>query len=154
MKALDRTTIIVLLLLGIALFAATFSSEYDIEPFWGDVSTVFVPRVYFVIWIALSLIFLYQTTGKGTEEEQSQQSISFKRLGIIMVIAAATAIAILKLGFMIGMVPGFFLFCWAFGYHKPISLTCISIVGSTTVWLLFNNVFELPLPRSPWFTLF
>ncbi|NNK96691.1 MAG: tripartite tricarboxylate transporter TctB family protein [Desulfobacterales bacterium] len=152
-KVLDRTISIVLLLLGIGLFLSTFSEAYDIEPFMGDVGTVFMPRVYFVIWIGLSIALLVQSFRRD-DEGDSDQAFSFSRLCIIMLVSGATAVAILKLGFVLGMAPGFFIFCWLFGYRKPVTLAIFSIAGTVIIWVLFNNVFELPLPRSPWFNLF
>lgn len=153
MKVLDKTTSIVLLLLGIGLFLSTFSEAYDIEPFMGDVGTVFMPRVYFVIWIGLSITLLVQSF-RRVDESDSDQAFSFSRLITIMLVSGATAVAILKFGFVLGMVPGFFIFCWLFGYRKPVTLAIFSIAGTVIIWVLFNNVFELPLPRSPWFNLF
>lgn len=153
MKVLDKTTSIVLLLVGIGLFISTFSEVYNIEPFMGDVGTVFMPRVYFVIWIALSIVLLFQSL-RSSDDEEPDQVFSFSRLCIIMLVSGATAVAILKYGFVLGMIPGFFIFCWQFGYRKPFTLAAFSIAGTVIIWVLFNNVFELPLPRSPWFNLF
>lgn len=119
----------------------------------GDVGTVFMPRVYFVIWIGLSITLLVQSF-RRVYESDSDQAFSFSRLITIMLVSGATAVAILKFGFVLGMVPGFFIFCWLFGYRKPVTLAMFSIAGTVMIWVLFNNVFELPLPRSPWFNLF
>ena len=154
-KVLDKTISIVLLLLGIGLFISTFSEAYNIEPFMGDVGTVFMPRVYFIIWIVLSGVLLVLSLKKvDTGEEHSDETFSFTRLFLIMLISGATAVAILRIGFVLGMIPGFFIFCWLFGYRRPVSLAIFSIAGTVIIWVLFNNVFELPLPRSPWFNLF
>lgn len=155
MKLLDRTILLALLLIAAGLFLSTFSNEYDIPSFGGDVSTVFVPRIYFIIWILLCLFSLWDSTNTNYEDKDGEEtSFSVARLCTIILIAAATSVAMLKLGFVIGLIPGFILFCWSFGYRRPLVLTVISVSGTLGIWLLFNNVFELPLPRSPWFHLF
>ena len=152
MRFFDRTIIILLLVAGVGLFLSTFSSEYDIPAFSGDVGTVFVPRIYLILWVALSLLVLLQMRS-SPEEEKREETLTFSaaRLCMIIGIAAATAVAMLTIGFVFGLIPGFILFCWAFGYRRPLVLILISVVGTLGIWVLFNSVFELPLPKSPWF---
>lgn len=154
---LNRLTLGVLILLPAILFATTFSAEYDVATFGGDVSTVFVPRIFLIVWFGLAIwamIDNFRATSDGNENAEGESQPSLGRLLIIALITIITAVAMLYIGFVLAAIPGYFLFCWAFGYRKPIPLLIISIISVLTTWVIFNNVLELVLPHSPWFTLF
>ena len=96
----------------------------------------------------------FRATSNGNANVESEEQPSLGRLLIIALITIGTAVAMLYIGFVLAAIPGYFLFCWAFGYRKPIPLLIISVVSVLATWIIFNNVLELILPHSPWFTLF
>ncbi|MEM7023707.1 MAG: tripartite tricarboxylate transporter TctB family protein [Pseudomonadota bacterium] len=149
-ETVGRFTFVVLVIFAALMFASTFSSEYDVPSFGGDVSTVFVPRIYLVILLLLSVLAL--CTKDTTPPSEVETRASDRRLITVVAIAAATGFAMLYVGFVIATIPGFFLFCFAFGYRKLAWLVLFSILAPLVVWFLFNDLLELPLPRSPWFT--
>ncbi len=132
-----------------AIFATTFSEQYAGEPLGGDVSTVFMPRAFLIAWMAFAVLLFFR--GPGTGSDAGFPGVNWLRLGAVALVSLGTALAMLHAGFLIATVPGFWIFTWIYGYRKPVPLTVVSIALPLGVWFLFNDVFELPLPGSPWF---
>ena len=130
------------------LFAATFSDRFDVPTFGGDVGPAFAPRAYLIVWMFLSATSLVQAV-RGTTPPGGEANLG--KLLSVAAIACGTGYAMTVIGFVFATVPGFFLFCWAFGYRKPVILALLSVAGPLLIWALFTYVFELLLPRSPWF---
>ena len=137
----------VLLAVAAALFAVTFSDQFDVPTFGGDVGPAFAPRVYLLVWMGLAATTLVQAVRAGARDAVGANP---RKLLPVALIACATSYAMTEIGFVFATVPGFFLFCWAFGYRKPVLLVPLSVAGPLLIWAVFTFVFELPLPRSPW----
>lgn len=148
-RVLDLSVSGFLLIVSIALFALTFSEQFDVPTFGGDVGPAFAPRGFLLVWMGLAAIATFLATRPKSEDKG--EPIRFGQLIVVVLIAAGTGVAMINIGFVFAMVPGFFLFCWAFGYRKVVHLALISIAGPVAVWALFTFGFELLLPRSPWF---
>ena len=134
------------------LFASTFSTRYAIESLGGDVSTVFLPRAFLIVWmIFAAAVFVIGAQGRY---KLDFPDVNWGRLTAISGVSLLTAAGMLTVGFLFATIPGLWIFTWIFGYRKPIQLTLFSIIFPITVWILFINVFELPLPKSPWFDTF
>ncbi len=131
------------------LFAATFSDRFDVPTFGGDVGPAFAPRAYLIVWMCLSAISLAQAVRVTAPADG--EAANLRKLLPVAAIACGTGYAMTVIGFVFATVPGFFLFCWAFGYRKPFILAFLSVAGPLLIWALFTYVFELLLPRSPWF---
>ena len=138
-----------LLLVGIALFAMTFSSAFDVPTFGGDVGPAFAPRGYLVIWIVLALTAVLQAARAADTPLSAYGDI--RRLVVVTAIGLATGMAMLWVGFVFAAIPGFFAFAWALGYRRYASLAVVSIGVPLAIWSLFVFGFELLLPASPWF---
>jgi len=138
-----------LLIASIALFAMTFTDQFDVPTFGGDVGPAFAPRGFLAVWMGLAAVATFMAL--RAEPSARPEPVRLGQLSLVVVIAAGTALAMVTIGFVFAMVPGFFLFCWAFGYRKPLRLGLISLAGPLAVWALFTFGFELLLPRSPWF---
>ncbi len=136
------------MLLGSAFFAMTFGDRFDVPTFGGDVGPAFAPRLFLGAWILLSAIALGIAIRNDASPEEPVKAAQF--LGIVL-ITLATAVAMTKIGFVFATVPGFAAFCWAFHYRRPVPLVLLSVAAPVTIWALFTFVFELLLPRSPWF---
>ena len=154
-RKIDLVVSTILLILPIFLLVQTFSDEFDVPTFGGDVGPTFAPRVYFIVWILLAGIAVF-TAWRSQEADPSETSgtIRLGQLLSVMVIGTGTAIAMINVGFLFATIPGFFLFCLAFGYRNYITLLILSILGPIIIWAMFTFVFELLLPKSPWFNFF
>ena len=139
----------VLFLVAAFLFASTFSVKYAIEPLGGDVSTVFLPRVFLIIWMLLA-VTMFAMDSKGFFK-LDLPDVAWGKLFAIVATSLLTAIGMLTIGFVFATIPGTWIFTWIFGYRKIVQLTLFSILLPISVWILFIEIFELPLPQSPWF---
>lgn len=139
-----------LLVAGVTLFASTFGESFEVRTFGGDVGPAFAPRIFLGAWIifaALALGQAHRSTAERTETIRKGQ------LALILVISALTALAMIRIGFLLAMAPGMAAFILALGYRNPLPVLLASVLGPVVVWALFTFVFELYLPRSPWFHL-
>ena len=149
MRKLEITLAASLLLAGIGLLSMTFSPAFDVPAFGGDVGPAFAPRGYLIAWVALAAIILFQA-GRAADEPLSSYG-DMRRLLTVVAIGVATGFAMLRVGFVIAAVPGFFAFTYALGYRRFAVLIPLSIAAPLAIWALFTFGFELLLPRSPWF---
>ena len=149
----DRIYGAALFLVAALLFATTYSAEYHQQGgLFGDVNTVFVPRIFLIAWMLLAAI---QCVGGFIRKDaEAYPAVQWTKLGTVSAIAVLVAFAMLGAGFLLATIPGFFLFTWAFGYRRPVILAAVSVIFPIAIWLLFINVFKLPLPHSPWFDSF
>ena len=148
-RILDIGVSSTLRLLSVALFAMTFSDQFDVPTFGGDVGPAFAPRGFLAFWFLFALISVVQAVRSAPDGEAAK--VRPKQLLAVVAITLATGYAVTKIGFYFAAVPGFFLFCLAFGYRNLLILGLLSIVAPLLIWALFTFGFELLLPRSPWF---
>lgn len=149
MRALEATIATTLLLIAIGLFATTFSADYDVPTFGGDVGPAFAPRGYLLVWMLLAALTLFEALRK--EQKPIEDLGNIRRLVAVSSIGIATGLAMLWIGFVFAAIPGFFLFCRTLGYRNYIVLAAVSIIAPLAIWWTFTFAFELLLPRSPWF---
>ena len=135
--------------LAALLFASTFAGDYAVEAMFGDVSTVFVPRLFLAAWMVFAA-FLF-ASGFTRPEIKGLPEVAWRRLAAVAGVAVITGVGMLQAGFLLSTVPGFFAFTWFYGYRKPLPLAIVSVLLPLAIWLLFVEVFQLPLPQSPWF---
>ena len=149
MRKLELTLAASLLLAGIGLLSATFSPAFDVPTFRGDVGPAFAPRGFLAVWMVLAAIAAFnaiRSPGKAALE-----ALHAGQLAGVVAVTLAAGFAMVQIGFVFAMVPGFFLFCWCFGYRKVVTLAIVSLAAPLAIWALFTFGFELPLPHSPWF---
>ena len=149
MRALEITIAAILLLISIGLFATTFSGDFDVPTFGGDVGPAFAPRGYLAVWMMLAAIALVDALKRDRAPLGSIGDIP--RLATASAVGVGTGLAMLKVGFVIAAIPGLFLFCRVLGYRNHLVLVAVSIVAPLAIWWIFTFAFELLLPRSPWF---
>lgn len=147
-RTLDIAVSFFLLLAGFGLLLMTFSDDFDVVTFGGDVGPAFVPRLFLVPWIGFAVVAAVQAIRR---EAETSDPIRVRQLVMVVAVTVATAIGVMNVGFVFATVPGFFLFCLAFGSRSYALLLLFSLIAGPTIWALFTFVFELPLPRSPWF---
>lgn len=147
-RTLDLSISAALLAIAAALFAATFSDQFDVPTFGGDIGPAAVPRAFLIVWMALSAAVMFIAL---RSDDRSRISANIPKLLAVAAIVCGTGLAVMTVGFVFAAIPGFFLFCWAFGYRRPVLLAVLSVAGPLLIWALFTYGFELLLPRSPWF---
>lgn len=147
-KTLDIIISAGLLVLGIALLASTFGQSFQVRTFGGDVGPAFAPRLFLGAWVLFAALALVQAFASGSDP---LGAIRLRQLALVLIIASLTALAMMTFGFVFAMVPGMSAFILAFGYRRPLPILVAGVVTPVLVWALFTFVFELFLPRSPWF---
>ena len=142
------------MIIPIVLMAITFTDQFDVPTFGGDVGPALAPRAYFVVWIALAATACAMAYRMQDVSERNEDgTFSSKQLLGTAAVIFATAVAMMVVGFVFAAIPGFFLFCLAFGYRQLVPIVVTSIVAPLVIWALFSFGFELLLPRSPWFNI-
>lgn len=150
-RSLDMAVSSVLLIVPILLFLVTLTDTFDVPTFGGDVGPAFAPRAFLVVWAVLAAIAVYQAAASRTSTEKPGDSnVNTTQLFLVMLITIATGVGMTYIGFVFAAIPGFFLFCLAFGYRKIPLLVVLSILCPLAIWAIFTYGFELLLPRSPW----
>lgn len=149
MRALEVSVAAGFLLIAAGLFALTFSTDFDVPTFGGDVGPAFAPRGYLAVWMVLAAITLIDALKRDRAPLGSIGDI--RRLATASAVGVGTGLAMLKVGFVIAAIPGLLLFCRVLGYRNHLVLVVISIVAPLAIWWVFTFAFELLLPRSPWF---
>ncbi|MDA4848363.1 tripartite tricarboxylate transporter TctB family protein [Hoeflea poritis] len=148
MRALDLTISAVFFATSILFLVLTYSSDFDVPTFGGDVGPAFAPRGYLIIAIVLSAIVFFNAM---RSEDTGPVGQHIGRMVLVSSIGAVTGLAMLYVGFVFAAIPGFFCFCYAFGYRRIAILLVLSIAAPLLIWWIFTFGFELWLPRSPWF---
>ena len=149
-RTLDLVVSLTLLVAGAVLFAMTFGEQFGVPTFGGDIGPAVVPRGFLLVWMALALA---ATISAMRSQGRPIAALNVRQLVLVALIAAGTGYGMTKVGFVPASVPGFFLFCYVFGYRKLLPLAALSLIAPIAIWALFTFVFELLLPRSPWFNL-
>ncbi|MDE2789923.1 MAG: tripartite tricarboxylate transporter TctB family protein [Paracoccaceae bacterium] len=148
-RRLDFIISAALAAIAVGLFGTTFSESFDVPTFGGDAGPAFAPRGFLIVWFAMavaSAVGALRSTG-----DQPADRPDPGRLATVMAVAVLTGAGVVTLGFVFAAIPGFFLFCAAYGYRNWLVLAVLSVAGPLAIWALFTFGFELPLPRSPWF---
>ncbi len=130
--------------IALALFFHTFSERYEFNHLFGDVSTVLVPRVLLISWMALSLLLVV----KDRMSLAVFGGVNWPRLALVSVLSVATTVALWLFGFLAVMPVGLFLLGWAFGYRRWLILAMVSIVGPLAVWLILDKLAAVSLPEA------
>lgn len=130
---------------AMALLAHTFSDQYDTGPLFGDVSTVFVPRLLLGVIAALSFALII----KGVTDKSGDElaTINWRRLFLTFAAACVTTAGLWYLGFLIAMPIGVFLTGLAIGYPNKLILAAASVVGTGIVWLMLGYIARVSLPE-------
>jgi len=149
MRVLEIAVAAVFLATAIVFFSLTFSDDFDVPTFGGDVGPAFAPRGYLLVWIILAALALFEAVRRS--ELPIKEIGDLRRTLLASAIAVGTGLSMLKIGFVLAAIPGFFLFCRTLGYRNYLVLILLSILAPLAIWSTFTFVFELLLPRSPWF---
>lgn len=137
---------IVILTCACAMLAHTYSDIYDTGPLFGDVSTVFVPRVLLISIGVLSVGLIVK--GALARDGETIEPMNWGRIASTFVAASATTAGVWYLGYLIAMPVGIFLTGVAIGYRNWIVLAVASIIGTATVWLALGYLARVSLPEG------
>ena len=141
---------LVLLAIGGGLFLHTFSDRYDFDLLFGDVSTIFFPRIVLILWMGLSAILIVNgARGRGdTADRKRLAAIALPRLTIVLGVTIATAVFLWAAGLLIGGPVLMISIGIALGYRRWIALVPFSIALPVAVWIALSKVAKIALPAG------
>lgn len=133
------------------LFHHTFADAYQTSVLTAGRGPVFFPRIILAAMAVLSLL----VTLDGIRE----QGAGFRRGEILVVVIAialtgAYIFSIDVAGFLIPTVIFTFLMPFVLGYRSVLTALILALTYPLAIWYLFNEVFLIILPSSPWFGAF
>ena len=124
----------------------TFSDRYDLGMLFGDVSTVFFPRVVLGALMLLSAVLVVRGVRAG--EGEALGAIDAPRLALVAVVAALTALGVFWLSFMLVMPIGIFGVGWTLGFRRPVPLAVASIAGPAVVLVALERAANVAVPTG------
>jgi hypothetical protein len=141
---------ILMLTLGVLLYAEAIHPKYETKITDYGFSPVFFPKILLGIWIAISAgiiakaIFLPARGASGPGGGLRGPAVAFLLTGVY-------ALFILRLGFFFPSVVYSILFMTIFGYRRWPVVIAISLIFPLAMWYTFNFLLSVQLPHSPWF---
>jgi len=153
MQSLSWTSIIgiTFVLAGAFLFYHTFHPDYAVSIATAGRGPVFFPRILLGLMLVLSLAVVFE----GRNEQQSP--ISRKQLITVVLTLGVTAAYIYSItaaGFLISTIACTLILPGLLGYRNWKMVLAVSAVYPVSVWYLFDRIFKIILPVSPWFDSF
>lgn len=138
----------VILLATAFLLYHTFDEAYQTSMLTAGRGPVFYPRIILSVMLLLSLIVIGEGLFQSTEMPSGHALVV---LLAAIVVTGAYIFSINWAGFVIPTLLFSFLLPMILGYRNwPLALG-ISVVYTTAVWYIFEKVFLIILPSSPWF---
>ena len=137
---------LVLGVLASVMMVHTFSSRYEVAHLFGDVSTMFAPRLLLGVMIALSVALVFK--GLRNRGGDVLASVNIPRVALTFLAATATTAGVWFIGFFIAMPIGIFLTGLALGYPGKLVLAGTSVAGTIIVWLTLGVFANVALPAG------
>lgn len=157
----NGTTAVATLALGTALFLFwhTFDPAYDTAFAAAGRGPVFYPRILLGIIIVLAatiaLQSLFRTAGRPADAAPKQAG--WRALPALLAAIALTAgyvMAFSAAGYLLSTIAYALLLPLVFGYRNPLAIGAFALSYAVATWYLFEKVFLIILPKSPWFAAF
>ena len=141
---------LVLLIVGGGLLVHTLHDRYDFDLLYGDVSTVFFPRIILIMWIGLSSVLMANgLRGRGASEDHKRLlAVGIPRLALVFVVVVASAIFLWLVGLLIGGPVLMIAVGIALGYRRLAILIPVSVVLPIVTWLALGRVARISLPSG------
>lgn len=138
----------VLGLVALGLFAHTFAPTYDVPMLTAGRGPVFFPRLLLGLMILCAAVVVWQ--GRDDEPLALPAGTALPVLAVVAATGLYVA-GILTVGFLFATIGFTLVVPWLLGYRTPWVILALAAVYPVTVWYLFQEVFLIVLPSSPWF---
>ena len=138
----------IIILLGIAMLLETTKAQYTGMGEGFGTGPAFFPRILMGAFIVTGFIILLSGI---RQKGKILESINKRKLSIFILITSVLFFSVPRLGFLFSAFPFLMVAMWVMGFRKKRWIVAISLVFSLCSWYLFNFVFEIILPTSPWF---
>ena len=162
----NGTTAVATLALGTALFLFwhTFEPAYDTAFAAAGRGPVFYPRillgVIIVLAAAIALQSLLQATrvqASGRPADAAPDRAGWRALPPLLAAITLTSgyvMAFSAAGYLLSTIIYALLLPLVFGYRNPLAIGAFALSYAVATWYLFEKVFLIILPKSPWFAAF
>lgn len=130
----------------------TFDPIYDSSFASAGRGPVFFPRILLVLMILFSLGAIGQSL-----RQPGDTGFRWRHLWSVGLAAAATGgylYVIYVLGYLLATAAFSFTLPLVFGYRRWAVVTAFAGLYATATWYVFEVVFRIVLPKSPWFVYF
>ena len=138
----------IIIFIGIAMLLETTKTQYAGMGEGIGTGPAFFPRILMGAFIVTGML----TILNGIRQKGDfLPSINRRKVFIFILITSVLFFSVSHLGFLFSAFPFLMIAMWVMGFRKKILIAFISLVFSLCSWYLFNFVFEIILPTSPWF---
>ena len=142
----DVTYGLVTAMAATGLFVHTYADRYNNDFLFGDVSTVFVPRILLAMITLLSLGLVV----KGVIDRDGGRfaEIAVGRVCAVFGACTLSILAVWFIGYLIAMPPSVFLVGLAIGYPKKLILAAVSLVAPLLTYGLLGQFAQVSFPAG------
>lgn len=130
------------------LFWHTFDPVYDTTFAAAGRGPVFFPRILLGLMIALAGVSVVQSLRDRSERSGGASSWP---LALAAIATTVYVFALTEVGFLIATLVYSFAMPPIFGYRRWLVLGLFAPALSVATWYVFEKVFLIILPKSPWF---
>lgn len=140
-----------ILLTTVFLIWHTFDDVYQTSILTAGRGPVFFPRIVLGAMAVFSLIVIVEGLGETSDPMRLN---AFAAVGLAVALTGAYIFSINWAGFVIPTLLFTTLLPFILGYRKWKTVLTISVIYTLSVWYVFEKVFLIILPSSPWFEVF
>ncbi|MCP5366396.1 MAG: tripartite tricarboxylate transporter TctB family protein [Hyphomicrobiales bacterium] len=153
MARVSWTTVVggVTLLVTAFLFYHTFDPAYDVSILTAGRGPVFFPRILLGFMFVLSAVVLVEGRFEAPRAITRHQALL---VGATLAVTGLYIWGITAAGFLISTVAYVFVLPWLLGYRNAVAIVLVTALYPVGVWYVFQKVFLIILPSSPWFDSF
>ena len=126
----------------------TFNEAYQTSILTAGRGPVFFPRIVLGAMAVISLIVVVEGLG---EKSDPMSFSAFAVMGLAIALTGAYIFSINWAGFVIPTLLFTALLPFVLGYKKWKTVLTISVIYTLSVWYIFEKIFLIILPSSPWF---
>ena len=141
---------------SIFLFWHTFDPIYQTSFAAAGRGPMFFPRIILGLMIALAAaVVLRSLAGRSLAGDgASMERRAVLPVTIAVVLTATYVFAIPETGYLLATLAYALLLPPVFGDRKPVTIAGFALCYAVATWFLFERVFLIILPKSPWFATF
>lgn len=135
----------------------TFDPSYETSFASAGRGPVFFPRILLVIIALLSAAVMAQSLLRGQLAEDGSTPFEWRQALSVALAAAVTGLylyLIYVVGYLLASIAFSFVLPLVFGYRRWIAIAVFAAVYATVTWYVFEVIFHIVLPKSPWFIYF
>ena len=136
-------------LVAAGMIVHTYDDRYVSEFLFGDVSTVFVPRLLLGAIVILALFLVLK--GLRDREGVSLPAVQIGRVMAVFAAIVATIAGVWFIGYLIAMPVGVFVIGWAIGYPNKLILAVTAVVAPMLTWFVLGQFAQVSFPPGALF---